>query len=144
MEYALEGSASRWEERSRQVVCEVAEKKVSTAEDSKTSDEQVRAEPPTTGGAAAIGSSKSEQASGAVPATQKRTRQGTGKVRKGDAALLVGNAVTFRTAEQYLGIKDRQRQKLMKSGALKVVGKGHPRKITTDSLRDYVPPETPN
>ena len=68
-----------------------------------------------------------------------------GNARKGDSALLYGkDAVSFRTAEQYLGISERQRQHLISSGALKVVGAGHNRKITTESLKKYLPPENPN
>jgi hypothetical protein len=52
--------------------------------------------------------------------------------------------VSFGTAEEYLGISDRQRQKLISSGALKLEGKGHNRKITTESLKKYLPPEIPN
>ena len=68
-----------------------------------------------------------------------------GKTRKGNAALLHGKrSVTFATAEEYLGISERQRQKLMNSGALKVEGQGLNRKITTESLIAYLPPEIPN
>jgi hypothetical protein len=67
-----------------------------------------------------------------------------GKERKGDGALLAGrSAVRFETAEEYLGIKERQRQALVKKGALIVVGKGHGRKITTESLKEYLLPENP-
>jgi len=65
--------------------------------------------------------------------------------RKGDGALLdQKRLVSFGTAEQYLGLSARQRQKLIKSGALKVEGQGQNRKITTESLRSYLPPEIPN
>ena len=65
--------------------------------------------------------------------------------RKGDGTLLdQKRLVSFGTAEQYLGITDRQRQKLIKSGRLKVEGQGQNRKITTESLRSYLPPEIPN
>lgn len=68
-----------------------------------------------------------------------------GKARKGDAALLQGKrSVSFATAEEYLGISERQRQKLMNSGALTVEGQGQNRKITTESLKKYLPPEIPN
>jgi hypothetical protein len=65
--------------------------------------------------------------------------------RKGELKLLQGkDRVTFRVAEQYLGITERQRQNLVKSGALTVEGRGHNRKVTTKSLREYLPPENPN
>ena len=65
--------------------------------------------------------------------------------RKGDGTLLdQKRLVSFATAEQYLGISDRQRQKLIKSGALRVEGQGQNRKITSESLRIYLPPEIPN
>jgi hypothetical protein len=68
-----------------------------------------------------------------------------GKARKGDATLLGQKQfVSFKTAEQYLGISERQRQKLMNSGALKVEGQGHNRKITTESLKACLPLEIPN
>jgi hypothetical protein len=65
--------------------------------------------------------------------------------RKGDGTLLAEkNAVSFKTAEQYLGIRERQRQHLIKRGALKVEGQGHNRKITVASLTAYLPPENPH
>ena len=64
------------------------------------------------------------------------------KERKGDSTLLRGkDAVTFRTAEQYLGISERQRQNLVRSGALVVVGGGHNSKITVESLKKYLLPK---
>jgi hypothetical protein len=76
---------------------------------------------------------------------QGDTKQRVGKARKGDATLLGQKQfVSFKTAEQYLGISERQRQKLMNSGALKYEGQGLNRKITTESLKAYLPPETPN
>jgi len=73
----------------------------------------------------------------------EKTRPGND--RKGDPALLDGkDRVSFRTAEQYLGITERQRQKLCKSGSLTVEGQGSNRKITTESLKTYLPPENPN
>jgi hypothetical protein len=69
----------------------------------------------------------------------------SGKLRKGDATLLHGKRlVTFATAEEYLGISERQRQKLMNSGGLKVEGQGQNRRITSESLKAYLPPEIPN
>jgi hypothetical protein len=77
--------------------------------------------------------------------TQRDTKQRPGKSRKGDASLLGDKtAVSIRTAEQYLGIGERQRQNLVSSGALKTEGQGHNQKLTTDSLRAYLPPENPN
>jgi len=62
------------------------------------------------------------------------------KSGKGDPGLLGGkSAVPLRTAEQYLDISDRHRQNLMKSGILEVIGQGHNRKITTESLLRYLP-----
>lgn len=64
--------------------------------------------------------------------------------RKGDATLLTGKRlVNFQIAEEYLGITDRQRQNLMKSGSLEVEGEGTNRKITAASLLKYLPPENP-
>jgi len=76
-------------------------------------------------------------------AKQEDTKPRLGKERKGDASLLAGKrAVNFETAEQYLGIGKRQRQTLVSSGALKTEGLGQNRKITTDSLKSLVPPES--
>lgn len=76
--------------------------------------------------------------------TKSGTKQRPGKERKGDASLLADKqAVSFRTAEQYLGISERQRQNLVKDQILTLVGKGQNRRITTYSLRDYLPPENP-
>jgi hypothetical protein len=76
---------------------------------------------------------------------QGDTNERMGKPRKGDATLLGQKQfVSFKTAEQYLGISERQRQKLMNSGALKYEGQGHNRKITTESLKAYLRPEIPN
>lgn len=62
--------------------------------------------------------------------------------RKADPALVDGKEfVSFKTAELYLGIKERQRQELMKSGALATTGGGSNRKITTESLVLYLPPD---
>jgi hypothetical protein len=67
---------------------------------------------------------------------------GEGRTRKGDPTLLGHNeVVSFRTAERYLGISPRQRQKLVAKGTLAVLGLGANRKITADSLRRYLPPE---
>lgn len=60
---------------------------------------------------------------------------------KGDPRILCGKeSVSFRTAENYLGVSARQRQKLIQRGSLRVIGKGQNRRITTDSLILYVPP----
>jgi hypothetical protein len=76
---------------------------------------------------------------------QDRTKPRPGKERKGDASLLAGKrAVNFKTAEQYLGLTERQRQNLVRDQILVVEGKGQNKKITTDSLRAYLPPENPN
>jgi hypothetical protein len=76
---------------------------------------------------------------------QDDTKRQAGKERKGDATLLGQKQfVSFKTAERYLGISERQRQKLMNSGALKFEGQGHNRKIVVESLKAYLPPEIPN
>jgi hypothetical protein len=94
------------------------------------------------GGATDMGEGSGDRTS---PGLQLPTRQRPGKEQKGDASLLAGKrAVSFWTAEQYLGITDRQRQYLVKDGKLTVEGKGQNRKITTDSLRICLPPENPN
>jgi hypothetical protein len=68
----------------------------------------------------------------------------TERSRKADATLLADKSlVTFRTAEKYLGISERQRQSLIERGILVVKGKGHNRRITTDSLLEYLPAENP-
>jgi len=78
-----------------------------------------------------------------VPGNENEQR--TGKARKGDGSLLgEKRLVSFGTAEQYLGICERQRQKLIKSGSLKTEGLGQNRKITAESLKAYLPPEIPN
>jgi hypothetical protein len=67
-----------------------------------------------------------------------------GKTRKGDPTLLAGKlAVNFKTAEQYLGIKERQRQDLVTKEVLVVNGQGSNRKISSESLKSYLPPENP-
>lgn len=66
------------------------------------------------------------------------------KSRKGDGTLLEGKSlVSFKTAEEYLGISERQRQNLMKKGSLQFEGGGHNQKITVASLKKYLPPEIP-
>ena len=73
------------------------------------------------------------------------TKAGRNKRRKGDASLLGDKRlITSRMAEAYLGITERQRQKLIKGGVLKVEGQGHNRRITAESLKAYLPPEIPN
>jgi len=51
--------------------------------------------------------------------------------------------VSFRTAEEYLGIGERQRQNLMNKDLLKVEGEGMNKKITSESLLKCLPPENP-
>jgi hypothetical protein len=76
--------------------------------------------------------------------TQETIEKRPGNARKGDWTLLgEKRLVSFETAEQYLGISERQRQRLIKSGALKVEGQGQNRKITAESLKAYLPPEIP-
>jgi len=62
-------------------------------------------------------------------AARQDTKPRPGKERKGDASLLAGKrAVNFRTAEQYLGLTERQRQNLVKDQVLVVEGKGQNKK----------------
>ncbi len=64
--------------------------------------------------------------------------------QKGNPSLIDGkDSVAFRTAEQYLGISERQRQNLVARGVLVVEGQGHNRQITTESLRKYLPSKNP-
>jgi hypothetical protein len=71
------------------------------------------------------------------PSAEPPNRAGS----KGDAGLLGENRlVTGKTAEQYLGVGERQLRNLKKSGALTVEGKGSNQRITTESLREYLPP----
>jgi hypothetical protein len=64
--------------------------------------------------------------------------------RKGDVALLANKSlVSFRLAEEYLGISERQRQSLIKQGVLSTEGKGQNKKVTTQSLLAYLPEEKP-
>jgi hypothetical protein len=63
---------------------------------------------------------------------------------KGDPLPLNGkSAVRFGVAERYLGIGERQREKLIKgqSPALIAVGRGRNRRVTVKSLLDYLPPD---
>jgi hypothetical protein len=63
------------------------------------------------------------------------------KTRKGDPTLLGDKAsVSYPVAQEYLGISDRQRQRLIKDKVLDVVGQRPNCRITTDSLRQYHPP----
>jgi hypothetical protein len=76
------------------------------------------------------------------PNAERRDYHAEKQARKGDPTLLGDKeAVRFRKAEQYLGIAERQRQKLITQGVLKVVGGGQNRMITTESLREYLPPK---
>jgi hypothetical protein len=73
------------------------------------------------------------------------TKQQPDKSRKGDATLLgEKRLVNFAIAELYLGIGERQRQKLIGEGTLRVEGQGTNRKVTVESLKAYLPPEIPN
>lgn len=75
---------------------------------------------------------------------QEASPADTRQKRKGDLSLIEGKRlVSFRTAEEYLGISERQRQNLMSDGALQVEGQGINRKITTESLLKYLPRENP-
>ena len=77
--------------------------------------------------------------------TERGSRERTRRVRKGDLRPLEGKrVVSFSTAQDYLGISERQRQKLVEKGVLNVEGGGHNKKITTESLMRYLPPENPN
>ena len=124
-----------------------------------TAAESSKATPPAPSGAGAITTTGHSAVEGQRPAVenagdrveksgtarQDGTKPRPGKERKGDASLLADKrAVNFRTAEQYLGLTERQRQNLVKDKVLAVEGKGQNKKITTDSLRAYLPPENPN
>ena len=58
--------------------------------------------------------------------------------RKRDGSLM--DSASFPDAERYLGITARQRQKLMRTGSLITVGGGNNRRITVQSLRNYLQP----
>jgi hypothetical protein len=63
---------------------------------------------------------------------------------KGDTSLLGENRLVNRkTAGRYLDVGERQLRNLIKSGTLTVEGKGPNQKITSASLRKYVPPDAP-
>ena len=67
-----------------------------------------------------------------------------GAIDKGDARPFKSKvSVTFREAQQYLGITERRRQQLVKDGTLIVVGGGQNRRITVKSLFDYLPERKP-
>jgi hypothetical protein len=72
-------------------------------------------------------------------ATQAKTNN---RERKGDPALL-GNKewVSPQTAERYLGIAERQRQKLVKDHVLEARGKRENQKISTESILRYLLPK---
>jgi len=79
-----------------------------------------------------------------IPPIPDAPRVGADIKRKGDLTLLAGRElVAFKTAEQYLGISERQRQNLMERNVLEVKGMGQNRKITAESLLKYLPPENP-
>jgi hypothetical protein len=81
----------------------------------------------------------------APPAVSQLTPVLPVPAEKGDASILGDKRlVSFGTAERYLGISERQRQKLVRAGTLKIEGQGQNRKITTESLKAYLPPEIPN
>lgn len=62
-----------------------------------------------------------------------------GPSRKGDPTLLGGEtAVSFKVADAFLGITSRARQKAVKGNKLDVIGKGHFKMITVESLLRYV------
>ena len=64
---------------------------------------------------------------------------------KGKESLLTGKQlVTIATAAQFLGIGRRQCQKLIKAKVLTAIGRGANRKVTTESIRKYLPQETAN
>jgi hypothetical protein len=70
---------------------------------------------------------------------QKSTRKGDiALLKKADGSLY--RSVDFSTAEIYADISSRRRQQLMPE-VLKVVGQGHNRRITVESLLAYCPPE---
>jgi hypothetical protein len=65
--------------------------------------------------------------------------------QKGDATLLEGKeTVSFKIAQAYLGIGERQRQQRVKDKILDVKGGGRNKQITTESLKKYHPPKSPS
>ncbi len=76
----------------------------------------------------------------AAPQTEGTTKQSS---RVGDPFLLNGKRlVAMQTAQIYLGVGKRRVQQLVKDGTLDTEGRGIHKKIVTDSLKKYVPPET--
>jgi hypothetical protein len=67
--------------------------------------------------------------------------------RKGDVSLLqnadgtLKTSVSFRTAENYIGVGTRRVQQLIKDTRLSVYGGGHNKQISVESLLRYLPPE---
>ena len=73
---------------------------------------------------------------GKVPIEESRS----GASRKGDPKLLEGkDLVTRQNASQYLDNTKRHVRNLLKNGQLTSEGQGHNKKITTESLRRYLP-----
>jgi hypothetical protein len=97
---------------------------------------RVRADGTTTAGAAQ--SPPSDHLSVAI--TRPR-REINSLQSRATATAKARDVVNFKTAEMYLAITERQRQKLIRAGSLTVSGQGQNRKITTESLRRYLPPE---
>jgi hypothetical protein len=80
-----------------------------------------------------------------VPSTEEVSGKCDGKPRKGDSTLLRGKQlITFKTAEQYLGIGERRRQEMVKEQLLTVVGEGQNRRITVESVLKCLPLENPS
>lgn len=73
----------------------------------------------------------------------RQIRSNNKRERKGDPALLANKeTVSYKTAELFLGIGVRQVQKLVKAGTLEVRGLGLNKRITTQSLLRYLPPNS--
>ncbi|MGA8597252.1 MAG: hypothetical protein WB676_21255 [Bryobacteraceae bacterium] len=83
-------------------------------------------------------------AAGNRPGTRRRDPVASDRSQKANPVLLDGKTeVSFQTAQDYLGIGERHRQNLVKQKSLKVIGRGQNRKITVESLIDYLPLRKP-
>ena len=81
----------------------------------------------------------SPKSEGKVHVEESGSRSGAS--RKGDPKLLEGkDLVTCPNASQYLDKTERHVRNLTKNGKLTSEGQGHNKKITTESLRRYLPP----
>jgi len=84
-----------------------------------------------------------DQAGRAEPTAEEAITQGGST--KHDRRLLLNRdgklaeSVTPQVAEKYLGIGERQRQMLVRSGRLDILGAGHRKRVTVSSLLTYEP-----